>query len=353
MSDPNTPCVTYENDDDVIREIATPAELPLLEKLRAAVTPTIQELLTPEQHKYAELTGDLRLLRFLRGYKNDVPAAAAVRSPAKHARSSGRPSRSAGPGWVPASTRVRHRRPTSRRSTGTRRTTSARSARRSWTGSSRWRRCRTPRPSTSSIWPTSGTRPTRRARCSTTSSQAAYGRARAPRTVCVVRRWLNPAGPRRRAGGRGRAAQIMPKEFLKVITHEMYMEWQAYHMEFKMLKLHQASHERKRLVRAVIVKDLEGYRHWFRSRLSCCRIAFLDHPLFFLRRATPLQAGHAPRLPAHPGAAQGRAPNGHRQLPGGSAPWHSLHAYVAADSHRLPPRLLAVRPARCWSAPCW
>jgi len=92
MSDPNAPCVTYENDDDVIREIATPVELPVLEKLRAAVTPSIQELLTPEQQKYTELTGDLRLLRFLRGYKNDVPAATAVRSPTKHAHGSVRPS---------------------------------------------------------------------------------------------------------------------------------------------------------------------------------------------------------------------------------------------------------------------
>jgi len=92
----------------------------------------------------------------------------------------------------------------------------------------------------------------------------------------------------------------MPKEFLKVISHEMYMEWQSYHMEFKMLKLHQASHERKRLVRAVIVKDLEGYIQWFRCWLSCCRWRLMP---FTLLLCATMQVGHAPRLPAHLGAA--------------------------------------------------
>ena len=43
-----------------------------------------------------------------------------------------------------------------------------------------------------------------------------------------------------------------------MISHDLFMTWQRYHMEFKMLKLTEMSHQRKRLVKALIVKDLDG-----------------------------------------------------------------------------------------------
>ena len=100
MSIAEQPAVEYANDDDVIGDIATPAERTLLAEFRAGITPHFATYLTAEEHKYNELTGDLRLLRFLRGYKGvvkDCVAVCARRAPACcRGRVSGSPSETDG-----------------------------------------------------------------------------------------------------------------------------------------------------------------------------------------------------------------------------------------------------------------
>jgi hypothetical protein len=75
-----TPVVVFSNDDEVIGAIATEEERGLLKQLREAVAPFQAKSLTADECTYNELTGDLRLLRFLRGYKGSVPNATTVRA---------------------------------------------------------------------------------------------------------------------------------------------------------------------------------------------------------------------------------------------------------------------------------
>ena len=75
-----TPCTAKENDDAVIGDIATAEERVRIGQLRAELAPHLEAHLTPEERAYSELTGDLRLLRFLRGYKGVISDALAVRS---------------------------------------------------------------------------------------------------------------------------------------------------------------------------------------------------------------------------------------------------------------------------------
>jgi hypothetical protein len=67
-----------------------------------------------------------------------------------------------------------------------------------------------------------------------------------------------PDTPLPLTGSPTRRRQITPKDLERDVGYDTFMLWHKYHLEFKMLKLTEQSHLRRRLVRSITVKDLDG-----------------------------------------------------------------------------------------------